>query len=114
MSKLRDPLGPQPYDPVAGFVIFFDYIINLPPTIDQCRLITCLHYPDSGLGEPSQLQPFKCDLYTDEITGERMSVVLIATKQPVPRFLLLFLINNFSFRILILKMFTTNHIISGN
>jgi hypothetical protein len=87
MSKLRDPLAPQPYDPVAGFVIFLDYVINLPPNIDQCRLITCLHYPETGLGEPSQLQPVKCDSYTDEISGERMSVVLIATKQPVPRLL---------------------------
>jgi len=90
LSKLRDPLGPQPYDPVAGFVMFFDFITNLPSTIDQCRLITCLHYPDSGLGEPSQLQPFKCELYTNETNGEQMNFALIATKQPVPRFLFCF------------------------
>jgi hypothetical protein len=86
MSKLRDPLGPQSYDPIGGFVIFFDFIINFPPSIDQCRLITCLHHAQTGLGEPSQLEPFKCELYVDETTGERMNSVLIATKQPVPRF----------------------------
>jgi hypothetical protein len=78
MSKLRDPLGPQSYDPIGGFVIFFDFIINFPPSIDQCRLITCLHHAQTGLGEPSQLEPFKCEL--------RMNSVLIAIKQPVPRF----------------------------
>ena len=97
MSRFRDPLAPQPYDPVAGFVVFFDYVINLPPNTDQCRLITCLHYPDSGLGEPSQLQPTRCDLFTDEITGERMSIVLVATKQPVPRLLLFLFLNYFSY-----------------
>jgi hypothetical protein len=86
ISKLRDPLGPQPYDPIGGFVIFFDFIINLPSTIEQCRLITSLHHPQSGLGEPSSLQPSKCELYVDEKNGERMGIALIATKQPVPRF----------------------------
>jgi hypothetical protein len=71
---------------VGGFVIFFDFIINFPSTIDQCRLITCLHHAQSGLGEPSQLQPSKCELYVDEISGERMNIALIAMKQPVPRF----------------------------
>jgi hypothetical protein len=95
MNKLRDPLGPKPYDPVGGFVIFFDFIINLPSTIDQCRLITCLHHLNSGLGEPSQLRPIKCELYVDEKTGERMNITLIATKQPVPKlvFILLCFLN---------------------
>lgn len=86
MNKLRDPLAPQPYDPIGGFVIFFDFIVSLPQTIDQCCLVTCLYHPKSGLGEPSQLEPFKCEHYFDEKNNERMSVALIATKQPVPRF----------------------------
>jgi hypothetical protein len=85
MNKLRDPLAPQPYDPIGGFVIFFDFVVSLPSTIDQCSLVTCLYHPKSGLGEPSQLEPFKCEQYMDERHGERMSVALIATKQPVPR-----------------------------
>jgi hypothetical protein len=86
MNRLRDPLAPQPYDPIGGFIIFFDFIFNLPPTTDQCCLVTCLYHPKSGLGEPSQLEPFKCEPYIDEKTGQKMSVALIATKQPVPRF----------------------------
>ena len=86
-GKLRDPFEPQPYDPINGFVIFFDFIINFPPTIDQCRLITCLHRPQSGLGEPSQLQPFKSELTIDDTSGERVGIALVATKQPVPGFL---------------------------
>lgn len=85
-SQLRDPLGPQPYDPIGGFVLFFDFIIKLPSTIDQCRLITCLNHPDSGLGEPSQLRVIQTDIYADEGTSERMSSVIISTKQPVPRY----------------------------
>jgi hypothetical protein len=86
MNKLRDPLAPQPYDPIGGFVIFFDFIVHLPSTIEQCCLVTCLYHPKSGLGEPSELEPFRCEQYIDERNGERMSAALIATKQPVPRF----------------------------
>ncbi len=86
MNKLRDPLAPQSYDPIGGFVIFFDFVASLPATIDQCSLVTCLYHPKSGLGEPSELEPFKCEQYMDERNGERMSIALIATKQPVPRF----------------------------
>jgi hypothetical protein len=85
MSKLRDPLAPQTYDPIGGFVIFFDFLVYLPSATEGCCLVTCLYHPKSGLGEPSQLDPFKCDSYIDERNGERMKVALIATKQPVPR-----------------------------
>ena len=86
MTKLRDPFAPQSYDPIGGFVIFFDFILRLPGPVEQCCLITCLHHPKSGLGEPSQLDIFKCTPYVDERHGERMTVATIAMKQPVPRF----------------------------
>ncbi|CAF3532536.1 unnamed protein product [Rotaria sordida] len=84
ISKLRNPLAPQSYDPVGGFVIFFDFITNLPLTIQKCRLITSIHHPKSGIGEPSELEPIKCEQYIDERTNERMNIAFIATKQPVP------------------------------
>jgi hypothetical protein len=87
MNRLQDPLAPQTYDPIGGFVIFFDFIANLPPTTEHCCLVTCLYHPKSGLGEPSQLEPFICDQYLDERNGQRMGVALVATKQPVPRFI---------------------------
>jgi hypothetical protein len=87
MNRLQDPLAPQAYDPIGGFVIFFDFIANLPSTTEHCCLVTCLYHPKSGLGEPSGLEPFKCDQYLDGKKGQQMSVALIATKQPVPRFI---------------------------
>ena len=89
LTKLRDPFEPQPYDPINGFVLFFDFIMNFPPTVDKCRLITCLHHPQSGLGEPSQLTPFKSELHVDNTNGEQIGIAVIATKQPVPGFLLI-------------------------
>ena len=86
MYKLHDSLARQSYEPTGGFVVFFDFILNLPSTTRQCCLVTCLHHPKSGLGEPSVLEPTKCNQYIDEKTGERMNIALIATKQPVLRF----------------------------
>ncbi|CAF1028852.1 unnamed protein product [Rotaria sp. Silwood1] len=83
-NKLLDPLDPQPYDPFAGFVLLFDFITNFHPTIEKCRLITCLHHAQSGLGEPSYLETFRCELYINHTSGEQMGVVLLATRQPVP------------------------------
>ncbi|UJR30693.1 hypothetical protein I4U23_018214 [Adineta vaga] len=74
-----------PYDATDGFVIFFDYISNLSPTIDQIRLITCLHHEQTGLGEPTQLDPCKCELSVDELSNDTMRTAYVATKQPVPR-----------------------------
>ena len=85
INNLRDPLAPQSYDPKGGFVIFFDFILHLPSNVTLACLITCLHHPKSGLGEPSQLETFRCEPYVDERNGQRMSVAYIAMKQPVPR-----------------------------
>ncbi|CAF3968571.1 unnamed protein product [Rotaria sp. Silwood2] len=84
MNKVLDPLDPQTYDAVAGFVILFDFITNFHPTIEKCRLITCLHHAKSGLGEPSHLETFNCELYINQISGEQMGIALLATRQPVP------------------------------
>jgi hypothetical protein len=86
MYKSRDSLAPRSYEPTGGFVIFFDFILNLPSTVGQCCLVTSLHHPKSGLGEPSFLEPIKCDQYIDDKTGQRMNIALIAIKQPVLRF----------------------------
>ncbi|CAF3588201.1 unnamed protein product [Rotaria socialis] len=75
----------KPYDPVGGFVIFFDFIINLSPMIEKCQLITSLHHVQTGLGEPSQLAVLKSELYNDLKFGEQVSTILLSTKQPVPR-----------------------------
>lgn len=80
--RLKD-LPPAPYDPIGGFVIFVDFITHLDPTYACARVITCLHHPKSGLGEPSVLPIVNCESYNDN--GYKTSVALISTKQPVPR-----------------------------
>jgi hypothetical protein len=64
-------------------VIFIDFITNLDTQYASARVITCLHHPKSGLGEPSVLPIVNCESYND--SGNMTSVALISTKQPVPR-----------------------------
>lgn len=56
---------------------------NLDPSYACARVITCLHHPKSGLGEPSVLPIVNCEPYQEH--GNRTSVALVSTKQPVPR-----------------------------
>ncbi|CAF1037877.1 unnamed protein product, partial [Didymodactylos carnosus] len=81
ISELAERL---PFKLVGGFVIFFDFIYDMKPSTELCKLVICLHHPKSGLGEPSQLQSFRCNSFVDQ-NGQKTNVALIATKQPVPR-----------------------------
>jgi hypothetical protein len=58
-------------------------VTNLDPAYASARVITCLHHPKSGLGEPSVLPIVNCEQYNE--LGSSSSVALISTKQPVPR-----------------------------
>jgi hypothetical protein len=64
-------------------VIFLDFITNLDPSYSCARVITCLHHPKSGLGEPSLLPIVNTENYVEN--NHRTSVALVSTKQPVPR-----------------------------
>jgi len=55
----------------------------LDPAFNCGRVITCLHHPKSGLGEPATLPIVNCENYIEH--GNQSSVALISTKQPVPR-----------------------------
>ncbi len=58
-------------------------ITNLKADCTCCRVVTCLHHPKTGLGEPSILPFVNCETYVQD---QRMSTVaLISTKQPVPQ-----------------------------
>lgn len=67
----------------GGFVLFIDFITYLDSSHTNARVITCLHHPKSGLGEPSTLPIINCDTYVEN--GNRVSIALVSTKQPVPR-----------------------------
>lgn len=80
--RLREiPVGP--YDPIGGFLVFIDFVSNLDPSISTSRIITCLHHPKSGLGEPSVLPVVNCESYVSN--GSQITIALYSTKQPVPR-----------------------------
>ena len=65
-----------------GFVIFIDFITNLDPIYESLRVITCLHHPKVGLGEPSFLPTIKCESYVEK--GVQRSAAMISSQQPVP------------------------------
>lgn len=64
-------------------MIFLDFITNLDPSYGCARVITCLHHPKSGLGEPSLLPVVNSETFIEN--GKKTSVALVSTKQPVPR-----------------------------
>ncbi|CAF0721843.1 unnamed protein product [Brachionus calyciflorus] len=82
LIKLKD-LPPAPYDPNGGFVLFIDFVTNIDPNYASARVITCLHHPKSGLGEPSVLPIVNTETFYEK--NYQNTVALISTKQPVPR-----------------------------
>ncbi|CAF1068244.1 unnamed protein product [Adineta ricciae] len=83
--QIRDAYVSKPYEPASGFVIFFDFICDVPTDVEQSRLITCLHHPKSGYGPPSILEPVKTEQYVDPRTNDHLRVAIISTKQPVAK-----------------------------
>jgi hypothetical protein len=83
ITKLPNLSTNQAYDPNSGFVLFIDFVSNLDVTTACSRVITCLHHPKTGLGEPSILPLVNCETYLEG--GRPSTVALISTKQPVPR-----------------------------
>lgn len=57
---------------------------NIDPNYGSARVITCLHHPKSGLGEPSVLPIVNTETFSDKQNYQN-TVALISTKQPVPR-----------------------------
>ncbi|XP_062610172.1 uncharacterized protein LOC134271939 isoform X3 [Saccostrea cucullata] len=75
-----------PYDQYAGFVIFYDLVLNLDPRVTACRLIVGLHGVSAQMGEPT-LMP---TVYTEPVTRGRAymsnnSNAIIGARQPVPK-----------------------------
>lgn len=73
----------------AGFVIFYDLVLNLDPRVTACRLIVGLHGVSAQMGEPT-LMP---TVYTEPVTrgGAYMSNnsnAIIGARQPVPKYVL--------------------------
>ncbi|XP_060702280.1 coiled-coil domain-containing protein 17-like [Hemiscyllium ocellatum] len=81
-------LGPAPYDPVAGFVVFYDFLLGLDATYRVCRLVVGLYHGGQEMGDPSPLPAVYCDVdnlpnYFPESGGGNRAI--LAVKQVVPR-----------------------------
>ena len=66
----------------GGFIIFIDFVSNCDPIYSAARVITCLHHPKSGLGEPSVLPIVNCEPYVDN-NNNKSKVALISTKRKI-------------------------------
>ncbi|XP_066298690.1 uncharacterized protein [Branchiostoma lanceolatum] len=82
-----DPLLPAPYDPGAGFVVFYDYLLGLDPEYKSTRLIVGLYNNANEIGDPTPLPVVYTEggynSYYQNYAG--MNIAVIGAKQPVPR-----------------------------
>lgn len=68
----------------AGFVIFYDFVLNLDPRIGAIRLIVGLHNSQAKLGEPTILPLVYTEPSARQTTYSTVNAV-IGARQPVPR-----------------------------
>ncbi|XP_044141624.1 coiled-coil domain-containing protein 17-like [Bufo gargarizans] len=83
---LSHGLEPAPYDPISGFVIFYDYLLGLDPSYRVCRLAVSLCSGGQEMGNPSTLPPVYCDAGLSKFyDGKKLNLAILSTKQAVPR-----------------------------
>uniref|UniRef100_A0A452I2L3 Coiled-coil domain containing 17 n=1 Tax=Gopherus agassizii TaxID=38772 RepID=A0A452I2L3_9SAUR len=83
-----DALGPAPYDPAAGFVIFYDFLLGLDPTFSQVCLVAGLYRNGQKMGKPTPLPVAYCQMGQSPlyvVDGQRDNSAILSAKQPVPR-----------------------------
>ncbi|KAM5191578.1 coiled-coil domain-containing protein 17-like [Mantella aurantiaca] len=78
-------LEPAPYDPIAGFVVFYDYLLGLDPSYRVCRMVVSLCSGSQEMGNPSALPPIYCEAALSKFHDKRQNITILATKQAVPR-----------------------------
>ncbi|XP_068127428.1 coiled-coil domain-containing protein 17-like isoform X2 [Hyperolius riggenbachi] len=79
-------LEPAPYDPISGFVVFYDYLLGLDPCYRVCRLAVSICSGGQEMGNPSTLPPVYCEAAASKFhDNKRQTIAILATKQAVPR-----------------------------
>ncbi|XP_032874324.1 coiled-coil domain-containing protein 17-like [Amblyraja radiata] len=84
----NEGFGPAPYDPAAGFVVFYDFLLGLDPLYRVCRLVVGLYHGRQEMGDPSPLPATYCDVSNSPayFTDTNLSHgAILAVKQVVPR-----------------------------
>ncbi|CAM9340551.1 unnamed protein product [Rangifer tarandus platyrhynchus] len=79
-----DVLGPAPYDPGAGLVIFYDFLRGLEASWVWVQLMTGLAQDGQESGGTTALPPALC-LPPPPAPGPTGNCAILASKQPVPR-----------------------------
>ncbi|OWK05512.1 hypothetical protein Celaphus_00002600, partial [Cervus elaphus hippelaphus] len=79
-----DVLGPAPYDPGAGLVIFYDFLRGLEASWVWVQLMTGLARDGQESGGSTALPPALC-LPPPPAPGPTGNCAILASKQPVPR-----------------------------
>nr|XP_054368864.1 coiled-coil domain-containing protein 17 [Mirounga angustirostris] len=79
-----DVLGPAPYDPGAGLVIFYDFLRGLEASWLWVQLMTGLTRDGQDTGGATALPPALC-LPSPPAPGPMGNCAILASRQPVPR-----------------------------
>lgn len=77
-------LGPAPYDPGAGLVIFYDFLRGLEASWIWVQLMTSLARDGQDTGGATALPPALC-LPPPSASGPMGNCAVLASRQPVPR-----------------------------
>ncbi|XP_036609085.1 coiled-coil domain-containing protein 17 [Trichosurus vulpecula] len=80
-----DVLGPAPYDPGAGFAIFYDFLLGLEPEWSQVQLVTGLARGGQETGPSTALPPSPCLPLPPTPGAPLGNCAILAARQPVPR-----------------------------
>ncbi|XP_068176400.1 coiled-coil domain-containing protein 17-like [Antennarius striatus] len=88
VSRMVDPLGPAPYDPAAGFVVFYDLVLGLDVVHKALRLVAGLYKDGQQVEQLSPLPPVHCLPgvilpYPHSLTSRNAAV--LSVRHPIPR-----------------------------
>ncbi|KAK2835200.1 hypothetical protein Q5P01_015684 [Channa striata] len=85
MDPLSD-LGPAPYDPAAGFVVFFDLVMGVDVSQRALCLVAALYSEGHEVRSLTLMSPVRCLLGGSVPNAHKhRNYALFAVKQPVPR-----------------------------
>uniref|UniRef100_A0A3Q1JDQ1 Coiled-coil domain containing 17 n=1 Tax=Anabas testudineus TaxID=64144 RepID=A0A3Q1JDQ1_ANATE len=84
MMDPLDSLGPSPYDPEAGFVVFFDLVTGVDASQKVLRLVTALYSEGHEIRPPTSTPPVQCQL-GEPYPHSPGNYALLSVKQPVTR-----------------------------
>nr|XP_033773794.1 coiled-coil domain-containing protein 17-like isoform X2 [Geotrypetes seraphini] len=84
---INDDLEPVAYDPISGFVVFFDFLFGLDPSFQVCRMVVGLYNNGQEIGHPFSLPAAYCEINSVSTFPEnkRRNMAILATKQAITR-----------------------------